>query len=302
MQFIGDSYSDLLSERSYREIASRLGCFDKNTRGSGTKTALMAAYVSHIFENSTYDGIVIIINSLGTDTDTIATMAGAIMGVIAKKDPPEEVMDQIYLNKEAERLFNISQRKRVSSYLYPDLLYWQAPSSQIKALGKFSNNWTLQGLGDVIPLGSEYLKRDNNPVIWQWFKLHFGQMVLLKRGLHVDRIPEKLLPITRQTRDPLVDAKMNYISLQQRKKIQQSKSVVQKLKQPTFWDANQYYDEIETKEISVEDAVALVVKNRFKVNDIGSLLLKLASQENGEEKSMLFAQLIAKARIARTKH
>ena len=66
--------------------------------------------------------------------------------------------------------------------------------------------------------------------------------------------------------------------------------------------AGQYNDEIETKEISVEDAVALVVKNRFKVNDIGSLLLKLATQENGEEKSMLFAKLIAKARIARIKH
>ena len=262
----------------------------------------MAAYISHIFGNSAYDGIVTIINSLGTDTDTIATMAGAIMGVIAKKDPPEEVMDQIYLNAEAERLFNISQGKMVSSYTYPDLLYWQTLSSQIKALGRFDNNWTLQGLGDVIPLGSEYSKRDNNPVIWQWFKLHFGQMVLLKRGRYVDPIPEKMLPVMRQTHDPLVDTKINYMDTRQQKNIQKSESVVQKLKQPTLWDDNQYNDKIDAKEISVEDAVDLVVKNRFKVNDIGALLLKLATQENGEEKSMLFAKLIAKARIARIKH
>ncbi|MFC2024446.1 hypothetical protein ACFLTJ_02575 [Chloroflexota bacterium] len=188
------------------------------------------------------------------------------------------------------------------SYAYPDLLYWQAPSSQLKALGRFNNKWTLQGLGDVIPLGSEYLKSGNNPVIWQWFKLHFGQMVLLKRGRYVDPIPEKLLPVMRQTHDPLVDTKINYIDSQKQKRIQKSESVVQKLKQPTLWDDNQSNDEIEAKEISVEDAVDFVVKNRFKVNDIRSLLLTLTTQENGEEKSMLFAKLIAKARIARIKH
>ena len=52
----------------------------------------------------------------------------------------------------------------------------------------------------------------------------------------------------------------------------------------------------------VENAADLVVKSRFKVNVIASLLLQLAAQEDGEEKSMMFAKLIAGARIARTKY
>ena len=300
--YISVSNTDLLSEHSYRQIAYKLGCLDKNTRGSGTKTALLASYVSYIFRDNTYDSLVTIVNSLGTDTDTIATMAGAIMGVIARKDPPEEVMDQTYLNEEAERLYNISQGEKVSSYAYPDLLYWQAPSSLIKALGRVGNKWTIQGLGEIVPIGSEYLKKDRNPVIWQWFKLHFGQTVLLKRGNYVGPISEKLLPIKQQAQDRLVNAKISNIQSEQQKKVQKAESVIQTSKQPSLWDDNQYTDNIGTKEITVENAADLVVKNRFKVNVIGSLLLKLATQENGEEKSMLFAKLISKARNARIKH
>lgn len=301
-QYIDASKAELYSEYSYRDIAFRLGCFDKKTRGSGTKTALMAAYASYIFGDNTYDGIVTIVNSLGTDTDTIATMAGAIMGVIAKKDPPEEVMDQVYLNEEAERLYNISEGKKTSSYAYPDLLYWQASSSQIKALGKDGNKWTLQGMGELVPIDSEYLNKDKNPTIWQWFRLHFGQTVLLKRSKYVGPISEKLLPIKQRAQvGPLVDVKISNIESKQQKKVPEVESVGQALKQPSLWDNYQYTDNMEEKEITVENAADLVVKNRFKVNVIGLLLLKLAAQENGEEKSMLFAKLIARARIARIK-
>lgn len=301
-QFIGVSNLDLRSERSYREIASRLGCLDKKTRGSGTKTALIASYASYVFGENPHDGIVTIVNSLGTDTDTIATMAGAIMGVVATKDPPEEVMDQKYVNEEAERLFNISQGKKVGSYVYPDLLYWQIPSSQMKALGKVDNRWTLQGLGNVIPMGSEYLKRDKNPVIWQWFTLHFGQNVLLKRGLNVSSIAEKLLPNMQQTTGSQVDNKIKYSDSQQQKKVPIMESETQELRQPGLWGDHQFSRNIEKTEMTPESAADIVVRNKFKVNDIGSLLLKLTSQEDGEEKSMLFAKLIAKARIARIKH
>jgi hypothetical protein len=153
----------------------------------------------------------------------------------------------------------------------------------------------------VVPLGSEYLKRDKNPIIWQWFKLHFGQNVLLKRGPNVDSIDEKLLPSTQKTQGSLVDNKIGYLDSQQQKKIPKTESETQKLRQPSLWDNHQYFNNIEKYEITPEKAADIVVKNKFKVNDIGSLLLKLASQENGEEKSMLFAKLIAKARIARIK-
>ena len=76
----------------------------------------------------------------------------------------------------------------------------------------------------------------------------------------------------------------------------------QELRQPGLWGDYQFSRNIEKTEMTPGSAADIVVRNKFKVNDIGSLLLKLASQEDGEEKSMLFAKLIAKARIARIKH
>lgn len=300
-EYIKLSNTDLLSDDSYRHIANKLGCFDNKNRGSAPKTALLAAYVSYIFRDNLHNGLITIVNSLGTDTDTIATMSGAIMGVLARKDPPEEIMDQAYLNEEAERLYNISQGVKVSSYSYPDLLYWQPPSSQIKALGRVDNKWILQGFGEVVPMGSEYIKSEKNPVIWQWFKLQFGQTVLLKRSDKVDTISEKLLPVKQQEKEPTVSKEVNTIQSRQTERRLRGEEASQTVKQAGLWDDDKYTDNLKTEEITIEKAADLVVKSRFRTNVIGSLLLKLAAQENGEEKSMLFAKLIAKARNARIK-
>lgn len=304
-EFIKSSNTDLLSKDSYKNIATKLGCLDNKTRGSAPKTALLAAYVSYIFKDNIHDGIVTIVNTLGTDTDTIATMAGAIMGALGKKEPPEEVMDQSYLNEEAERLYNISQGKKSCSYSYPDLLYWQPPSSQVKALGKAENKLILQGFGEVVPIGSEYIKSERNPIIWQWFRLQFGQTVLLKRSDKVDIIPDKLLPVKQFVKEPEVDEETKKTQSQQPLKTI-NEPAFQTAKQPSLWDKDQYMEHLKQeyfiqKKLTVENAATLVVKSKFKTHIIGSLLLELAEQENGEEKSMLFAKLIAKARNARIK-
>lgn len=300
-EYIKSSSTDLVSDDSYRYIANKLGCLENKTRGSAPKTALLAAYISYVFRDNIHNGLVTVVNSLGTDTDTIATMAGAIMGILARKDPPEEVMDQAYLNQEAERLYNISQGAKVSSYSYPDLLYWQPPFSQIKALGNVDNKLVLKGFGEIVPIGSEYKINERNPVVWQWFKLQFGQTVLLKRSDKVDTISEKLLPVNQQEKELTVSKEKNTIQSRQTERRLRRKEVSQAMKQAGLWDDYKYRDNLQTEELTIEKAADLVVKSRFKTNVIGSLLLKLAAQENGEEKSMLFAKLIAKARNARIK-
>lgn len=284
------------SEGYYQDIANKLGCYNEKTRGSATITALISAYASYIFKDNIHHGLTIISNALGTDTDTIATMAGAIMGVVAKTEPPEELMDQVYINKESERLFNISQGNKDSSFAYPDLLYWQPPFSQNKALGKLNDKWTLKGFGEVFPTSSEFTKNDKNPTIWQWFRLQFGQTVLLKRSDKVDIIPEKMLPVKQQDRKSTIKSIPNYQRANNRLKTSQG---LQTAKQPSLFNDENNKEAPISKDLTVEKAADMVVKYRFKFTVIGSLLLELAGQENGEEKASSFAKLIAKARNAR---
>jgi hypothetical protein len=290
---------DFFSEGYYQDIAKKLGCYNEKTRGSATKTALISAYASYIFRDNIHHGLTIVSNALGTDTDTIATMAGAIVGIVAKTEPPDELMDQVYINKEAERLYNISQGNKETSFSYPDLLYWQPPFSQNKALGKLDDKWTLKGFGEVIPTSSEYTKTDKNPTIWQWFKLQFGQTVLLKRSDKVDIIPEKLLPVKQQDKKSGFENIPKYPRYQQPKNVIKTGQGTQNAKQPSLWSDENNKDIPFIEDLTVEKAADMVVKYRFKLVVIGSLLLKLAAQENGEEKASSFAKLIAKARNAR---
>ena len=56
------------------------------------------------------DAAVVAANEIGTDTDTIGTMAGALLGACdAATEPPERPLDSDYLLREADRLVAIAQ-------------------------------------------------------------------------------------------------------------------------------------------------------------------------------------------------
>ena len=75
-------------------------------------------------------------NALGTDTDTIATMAGAILGATAEADPPIDVLDAAVFRSEARRLVRIASGEDPPSHEYPDLLHWSAPKTRADALAR----------------------------------------------------------------------------------------------------------------------------------------------------------------------
>jgi ADP-ribosylglycohydrolase len=91
-------------DASYAQLARRIRCLQDSDVGSAPKTALLAAYLSHVFKDHPHDALTEAVNLIGTDTDTISTMAGAIMGTMATTDPPESVIDKDYLENESRRL------------------------------------------------------------------------------------------------------------------------------------------------------------------------------------------------------
>lgn len=175
----------------YQEICNRLGLHAKHQRGSGVLTTVAAVAIAGI-SSSAHEAVVLAANALGTDTDTIATMAGALLGACDDAcEPPEAPLDLAYLLSEADRLVSLSQDREVDSHLYPDLLTWVAPRTQADALVRGDHNqFVVEGLGPVTELGEPIRWTPRRDFGWQWVRTEFGETLLIKRRPSVSSLSE----------------------------------------------------------------------------------------------------------------
>lgn len=165
----------------YKAVCEHLELYAEHQRGSGILTPVAAAALAMAAPNP-YEGMVVAANELRTDTDTIATMAGALLGAChASKRPPEEPLDGSYLLNDADRLVAISQGTRTDSHQYPDILTWTAPQTQADALVTDDGQLTVEGLGPVKELDNELLWSPRKDFAWQWVQTEFGQTLIIKR-------------------------------------------------------------------------------------------------------------------------
>ncbi|WP_298259573.1 ADP-ribosylglycohydrolase family protein [Bradyrhizobium sp.] len=68
------------------EVLSKIGCFDKKMNGAGTVSAAAAIFLSSKYAAAPTEGIARAAFARGADTDTIASMTGAIAGAINGTD------------------------------------------------------------------------------------------------------------------------------------------------------------------------------------------------------------------------
>src|SRR5580700_6010743 len=59
--------------------------------------------------------------------------------------------------------------------------FCKAPRTQLDAVSKINGRFSVSGLGFAEALPREYLGRGKPAPIWQWFRMHYGQTILLKR-------------------------------------------------------------------------------------------------------------------------
>jgi ADP-ribosylglycohydrolase len=293
-RMLENSHSDYEAGKSYSRLAEEIGCLKNETVGSAPKTALLASYLSYAFAKRTHEGIIESANLIGSDTDTIATMAGAIMGVVAESEPPEEVRDLDYFKKVAEALSKMSDDEEVPSHPYPDLISWKPPASQIDTMGKLGDRWVLQGLGEAIPIDDPVTKEGKNPTIWQWFRLDFGQTVLVKRRQEVKVLSNESLLV----KPPLLDTGVQPSLIAKGTSDSGPKDALDEQGNP---NRSQAVDQQGKQYESIDIATDRVISSGFQPEIVGSMLMKLAEQEDGIEKSIAFAAIVAKARQARIK-
>ncbi|MCY4101676.1 MAG: ADP-ribosylglycohydrolase family protein [bacterium] len=165
----------------YRGISDRLGLRDKEQRGSGILTPVAAVALAAAAVGP-HDAAVVAANEIGTDTDTIATMAGALLGACdVATEPPEKPLDTDYLLHEADRLVSVSQGATTAGHSYPDILTWTAPQAQADALVRADDQLAVEGLGTVTKLPPDMSWTSSKDFAWQWVRTEFGQTLLIKR-------------------------------------------------------------------------------------------------------------------------
>lgn len=167
-------------EQRYAAMVEQLGLREPDQRGNGILTAVAAAALPWC-DPSPEKALQIAANAIGTDTDTIATMAGAILGATADADPPVEVMDADLFRAEAARLSEIARGKQPKGHDYPDLLYWSAPRGRAYALARMDDGGlSVSGLGRAEEMDRP-IQAPTNRFQWQWLRLELGQSMLIKR-------------------------------------------------------------------------------------------------------------------------
>lgn len=171
--------SDLTSIATYADGLRHLGCFDDRFRGSGLKTAIAASMLAWLFrDRSLEEALQTAANAFGSDTDTIGTMAGAILGATTAEPPTWSVQDRGYIESQARRLAKLGRGISGEAFTYPSLTTWTPPRESSDIVRKAGNGLIVLGLGRARPRGEEHLAGD---VTWQWLELAIGQTIFAPR-------------------------------------------------------------------------------------------------------------------------
>lgn len=182
---------------SYQRAAEAVGGMDQSSRGSGTKTAILAAFASSAADTSGPNStLVTLINALGTDTDSIATMAGAILGACTERACDGALQDREYIRSEADRLAAIADERPAATFRYPDLRSWKPARAAVDAVGLVEGNLWLIGLGELEPLDLGKVKNLGDETLG-WCRLSFGQTILARVRANPQTISPQRLGIIR---------------------------------------------------------------------------------------------------------
>lgn len=183
--------------KAYDLAVDRLDARKPESRGSGTKTSVLAAFLAARSDLSQpFEAIAVAANSLGSDTDTIGTMAGAIIGACSSVECSAPVQDRRYIETEASRLAAVANRESATSFRYPDLLSWKPARAAIDAVAREDGHLLLDGIGRLQPKPGSSVSEGSGEQL-RWLELEFGQTILARV-----RESPRVLPTTQRGTPP----------------------------------------------------------------------------------------------------
>jgi ADP-ribosylglycohydrolase len=272
---------------SYAEAVEEVKAFDPAQRGSGTKTALLAAVAAWLYAQEPEAALLTCVNQVGTDTDSIATMAGAILGGAVETPMPGPVQDLDYILLEADRMWAASAGLSSPGFPYPDLLGWKAPRTGTDAVVVEDKQLHLAGLGAAGVQGQAAAGSGKSSGVWQWVQLWFGQSVFAKRRERPPKLVES------QRVDPLpgyghIGAETNG----QRDTAPVSRRQGASLAQPPL-------RAVRGTRRTVDQLTSDVISSGFDDAVLAAAFRELALRETAIEESIAFTSIVVKALRAR---
>jgi ADP-ribosylglycohydrolase len=114
-EYLRITYKLLINDTSDFDALTKLGCYKNETKGSGTSTVIAGIYLTCKYSSEPLKGIEQAVNSIGTDTDSIAAFTGGLLGALHGQSiiPSKwkSVQDVDYLDAMSIRLLEISENR-----------------------------------------------------------------------------------------------------------------------------------------------------------------------------------------------
>lgn len=282
----------IVESNAYEKIVTNLDAANPLKRGMGTLTAILALAIAYLKKDEPVQALLTAANCLGTDTDTIATMAGALLGAANADGSSLEIQDQSLIRKEANKLVDIYEGKRIRSFQYPSLLTWQPPVRIIDAVFKMDDMYLMPGLGQI---SFDDAITPTNTSAWRWGRLTMGQTVLVKLP---NELPEYKLEGLGIPLRPYEHS----ISEAGQKQMKSSAEQFSLLSESHYSSKRDIINPTQEDLLDANSAFDLARRSGFDASVIGKLLIQLSSNTNyATESSASFAALISKALIERKK-
>ena len=283
----------------YVSFLQEIGGLDPQTRGSGIVSALAASFVSWSQRAKGASGtLVVVANALGSDTDSIASMAGAIAGCAEGQSLEWSLQDRPYIEEQATRLAKIAEGERVDSFSYPVLGLFTPPSSQSDVVGLHAGQLALVGLGKAEPRGQVY---EADKAEWQWLELWFGQSILAKRRAGtLQPLSSERLP--REPKSTLVPPEMVVESqlgpeTQKAFQFRQGSEAARDGRRSGI--SAERSNVSERPKRTLDELTDQAIRSDFDDFTLGRLLNECVDSHEGIESAIAFVAIVAKAKLAR---
>lgn len=272
----------------YEDAVEALGAYRPEQRGSGVKTSILAAVASWLFDGEPVGTLTVCANRLGTDTDSIATMAGALTGATIHDEPEMELVERSYICREAERLWAIGAGKSVPSFPYPSIMNWTPPRYQVDCVAESDDGLAVAGLGPFRQSQEKPAGSDNSADEWIWGDLWFGQRILVKRRPRPKPLAQSQLVTPNDT---YLTASLLDAAPRNGRNLATSP---RRDREDSGAGRNGIRSDLTLHEITDE-----VIAGGFDPEMVGQALIALSERDDGIELSGQYAAILAKALLSR---
>lgn len=273
--------------KSYGGLVDILDLTNTQIRGSGTLTAVAAMAAASI-EEDLITLLVSMVNALGTDTDSIATMVGAIRGIVDESIPPQNVQDQSYIINDAQRLYRISINNEINNYQYPDTVSWKVPSSTLDYVVNYEGQLVFPPFGVITEQSKPFSSSNTESYdyCYQWVSSSFGQSFLVKKRNNN----------TIKTVD-----NHQFLSVVQPKVREQTAVPQLEIDLTVEQGESGLAEQVYQKELDLDLLTSAAIAGNFDPKTIGAHLIDISHSELGVNGAVAYSAIISKALSARQK-